>query len=126
MCVSVKASCLQAVIVIQRVWRGSLVRHEVCQHNSAATVIQRYWRSHVQHTHFGRLQGATVSMQARVRQWQAARRFAATRAAVLIIQVSSLGITVQALQVHAYHQQNKGLLLLTCLIIGLTQHYACL
>lgn len=122
-CVSVKAWYLQAAMVIQRVWRGSLVRHGISQANSAATVIQRFWRGHVQQSSFSRLQGATVSIQARVRQWQATRIFAATRAAVITIQVSSLGCMVQAWQVHAYHQQNKGLLLLICPISDWCQHH---
>lgn len=125
MCMSLKASGddLQAAVVMQKVWRGSLVRRDISLANSAATVVQRYWRGHAQHTKFRWLRGTTVRLQARVRQWQAVRRFAVTRAAAVAIQVFSM---CKPCEVHAYHQQNKGLLHLICIVNGLSQTYACL
>lgn len=105
-CASVKVSCLQAAIVIQKVWRGSLVRRNMSLADSAATIVQRYWRGHAQHTKFTRLRGTTVSLQARVRQWQAVRRFAMTRSAVVTIQVSTPGCNCASLA-RSMHTTNK-------------------
>ena len=117
---------LQAAVSVQRIWRGTLVRRSICQANAAAVVVQQYWRGHIQHTKFRRLLEATVSMQARVRQWQAVRGFATARAAIIKIQVPNLSCIQYALRVQAYHQHTKGFLLSSASFFGKYTGHGCL
>ncbi|KAH0618335.1 hypothetical protein JD844_017438 [Phrynosoma platyrhinos] len=51
------------IILIQAVWRGSLVRRQMQKQHQAAVIIQCYYRMHVSQTNFKRFRRAAVIIQ---------------------------------------------------------------
>ncbi|XP_065531390.1 abnormal spindle-like microcephaly-associated protein isoform X2 [Lathamus discolor] len=88
-----------SVVLLQAIWRGKTVRKTIQKKHGLATIIQSYYRMHVNQLKYKKLRQATLVIQKFFRAYcmKKAQRAAylKTKAAVLVLQSAYRGMTVR-------------------------------
>ncbi|XP_061235287.1 abnormal spindle-like microcephaly-associated protein isoform X1 [Neopsephotus bourkii] len=88
-----------SVVLLQAIWRGKTVRKTIQNKHDLATIIQSYYRMHINQLKYKKLRQATLVIQKYFRAYcmKKAQRAAylKTKAAVLVLQSAYRGMTVR-------------------------------
>ncbi|NXJ11136.1 ASPM protein, partial [Odontophorus gujanensis] len=87
------------VVRLQAIWRGKTVRKEIQKKHSLATIIQSYYRMHVNQLKFKKLRQSTLVIQRYFKAYCLKEKqracYLKTKAAVLVLQSAYRGMTVR-------------------------------
>uniref|UniRef100_A0A8C9F0L8 Abnormal spindle microtubule assembly n=1 Tax=Pavo cristatus TaxID=9049 RepID=A0A8C9F0L8_PAVCR len=87
------------VVRLQAIWRGKAVRKMIQKKHSLATIIQSYYRMHVNQLKFKKLRQSTLVIQRYFRAYRMKKNqralYLKTKAAVLVLQSAYRGMTVR-------------------------------
>ncbi|NWX08941.1 ASPM protein, partial [Caloenas nicobarica] len=88
-----------SVVCLQATWRGKAVRKTIQKKHNLATIIQSYYRMHVNQLKYKKLRQATLVIQKHFRAYRMKKTQCAiylkTKAAVLVLQSAYRGMTVR-------------------------------
>ncbi|XP_052522265.1 abnormal spindle-like microcephaly-associated protein [Tympanuchus pallidicinctus] len=87
------------VVRLQTIWRGKAARKKIQKRHSLATIIQSYYRMHVNQLKFKKLRRSTLVIQRYFRAYRMKKKqralYLKTKAAVLVLQSAYRGMTVR-------------------------------
>ncbi|NXJ97483.1 ASPM protein, partial [Corythaixoides concolor] len=88
-----------SVVCLQAIWRGKTVRKAIQKKHNLATIIQSYYRMHVNQLKYKKLRQATLVIQKYFRAYCMKKKqravYLKTKAAVLVLQSAYRGMTVR-------------------------------
>ncbi|PKK27812.1 hypothetical protein A306_00005715, partial [Columba livia] len=88
-----------SVVHLQAIWRGKTVRKTIQKKHNLATIIQSYYRMHVNQLKYKKLRQATLVIQKHFRAYSMKKTqraiYLETKAAVLVLQSAYRGMTVR-------------------------------
>ncbi|NXP56286.1 ASPM protein, partial [Heliornis fulica] len=88
-----------SVVLLQAIWRGKTVRKTIQKKHHHATIIQSYYRMHVNQLKYKKLREATLVIQKHFRAYRMKKSqravYLETKGAVLVLQSAYRGMTVR-------------------------------